>query len=99
MNSLFLQRLGQRALIFHSWSKTRIFAASTINYYNSFSDNATIIWRRQKVAFKELQAKHLSGFNKIYIQHLNGYDKQPTNSFFPDECFVRWEIKIKVSSV
>ena len=39
---------------------------------------------------KELQAEHLSGFNKIYTQNLNVCDKATYKiSFFPDECFVR----------
>ena len=46
-----------------------------------------------------MQAKHPSGFNKLYIQHLNGYDKATYKiSFFPDECFARkWRLKFQVS--
>ena len=46
-----------------------------------------------------MQAKHSSGFNKIYTQHLNGYDEATYKiSFFPDECFVRkWRLKFQVS--
>ena len=56
-------------------------------------------WKRQIVVFQELQAKHPSGFNKIYTQHLEGYDKATYKvSFFPDECFVRkWRLKFQVS--
>ena len=56
-------------------------------------------WKRQIVVFQELQAKHLSGFNKIYTQHLNGYDEATYKiSFFPDKHFVRkWRLKFQVS--
>ena len=92
-----------------SWSKTRIFAASTITQY--WLDNTIIIiflltmqplftgWKRQIVVFQKLQAKHPSGFNQIYTQHLNGYDKATYKiSFFPDVCFTRkWRLKFRVS--
>ena len=54
-------------------------------------------WKRQIVVFQELQAK--PGFNKIYTQYLNGYDKAIYRiPFFPDECFVRkWILKFQVS--
>ena len=46
-----------------------------------------------------MQTKHTSGFNKIYTQHLNGYDEATYKvSFFSDECFVRkWRLKFQVS--
>ena len=48
--------------------------------------------------FLRIASKASSGFNKIYTQHLNGYDKATCKiSFFPDECFVRKWLKFQVS--
>ena len=56
-------------------------------------------WNRQIVVFRELQAKHPSGFNKIYTQYLNGYDKSTLQNLIFSWRVPPEKMKIKVSRV
>ena len=92
-----------------SWSKTRIFAASTITQYwldNTiiiifFSDKAIIIyWMKEtNSCFLKIASKApVRILQNLYTAFEWIWRSNLQISFFPDECFVtKWRLKFQVS--